>query len=167
MTALRGAIDHSGDEQSKTTMSQIIPRFTPLSRGVLLRSLADLHRRLKSCYRSMGGCWPLNPPPDLFVKTAPISMQATLLEKKTNTAPAKRCKYSLTYDLRPTQRAVKWRPDALWDHRHHVAVSKQNSSLHMTHKEFFDMPQAYDYKTKPRTPLEPSLIERTGKLLCS
>lgn len=72
-----------------------------------------------------------------------------------------------------------------------VAVSKQNASLHMTHKresrvlkmalvpqtddphppcsrrEFFDVPQAYDYRTKPRTPLEPSLIERAGRLVCA
>jgi len=48
-----------------------------------------------------------------------------------------------------------------------VAVSKQNASLHMTHKEFFDVPQAYDYRTKPRTPLEPSLIERAGRLVCT
>lgn len=129
--------------------------------------LIDLHRQLKSCYRSMGGCWPLNPAPDLFVQAASLQMPQKLPKRIAGAAPARRPKSSLTFDLRPTQRAAKWQPNTLWDHRHHVAVSKQNSFLHMTHKEFFDIPQAYDYKTKPRTPLEPSMIERTGRLICA
>lgn len=86
----------------------------------------------------MGGCWQRDPPKDLFV------------QKDSEPDLSKRT-------LTPCTIAVGKRP--LWDHRHHVAVSKQNNFLHSTHKEFFDVPQAFDYKTKPRTPLEPSRSE--------
>lgn len=164
MTASRSAIDLSVGEPIKTTMSICCVGAVAVFFIVFSCSLADLHRQLKSCYRSMGGCWPRNSPPDLFRKTPAHLVFSKAPNRLQSAAPKKRPKSTLTFDLRPTQRAVKWRPDTLWDHRHHVAVSKQNLFLHMTHKEFFDVPQAYDYKTKPRTPLEPTMIERSGRL---
>lgn len=56
-------------------------------------------------------------------------------------------------------------------HRRYVRVVNRDverqSDPHPKRRKFFYVPQAYDYRTKPRTPLEPSQIERTGRLVCT
>jgi hypothetical protein len=60
----------------------------------------------------------------------------------------------LTYSLRPNV-GPKFDPSATrWEGRHHMTVSTHNSTLHATHRDFFDSPQAFDMLTKPRCPLE-------------
>jgi len=57
----------------------------------------------------------------------------------------------LTYSLRPRV-GPKFDPSAVrWEGRHQV--STHNATLHATHKDFFDSPQAFDMLTKPRQPL--------------
>lgn len=170
--------------------------------------LTDLHRQLKSCYRSMGGCWPRSPPEDLFVRDASSStrkrgtastyclvysvvcrsgfgaVQGLPLQDKSATYPwhcacqacqvgahfrfaanTARCQVVTCYALGPPPSRDPRRQHIRFLMRQHatsilclvgdtlqVAVSKQNASLHMTHKHEVSVSLH-----KPNTQVEPLL----------